>query len=248
MAGADPDKIKALLDEGLSLYGDDRVDEAVARWREALNLDPECNDARDFLADAGFPTDAPTAGSPAIELQELAEAPTKPERPAEAPRERLSQKPPIRKKAATQAPKKKARKKTAAKASPPANERAMQSLLADAVSAVARHQSEQALEILEALGQRDPTNLDVQCYYELVRAELADVFRDRLGAGSTVYEIVSRAELFDLNLPTEAGYLASLIDGEANLDGVLGLSAIDRFETVRTLIKLLKAGAIRVAR
>ena len=98
------------------------------------------------------------------------------------------------------------------------------------------------------MGQRDPTNLDVQCYYELVRAELTDVFRDRLGAGSTVYEIVSRAELFDLNLPTEAGYLASLIGREGNLDGVLGLSAIDLFATVRTLTKLLKVGAIRMAR
>lgn len=247
MAGADADKIKALLDEGLSLYGDDRVDEAVARWREALSLDPECSDARDFLADAGFPCDAPSEGSPTIELEQLAEAPTKPRRRAEAPREGASQKAPARKKATAQAPRQKARKKAAAKASPPANERAMQSLLADAVSAVAKQQSEQALEILEALGQRDPTNLDVQCYYELVRAELADVFRDRLGAGSTVYEIVSRAELFDLNLPTEAGYLASLLDGEATLEGVLRLSAIDRFETVRTLTKLLKAGAIRVA-
>ncbi len=302
--GSENEKVQVLLSEGLSLYGEDRVEQAVSRWREALSLDPECADARDFLADAGFPLDdneitepgveldtdrkngvaaepategsttelgaerrlspppslaeehtAPTVEvaedghltSPTIELDEVAETPFDPGTQSGASRHRSGSAAPGRRPSGPSG--KKGRGRVTAKPeanAPPISREALESLLTDAVTAVAKQQSEQALEILEALSQRVPTNLDVQCYYELVRTELAESFRDRLGSGKTVYDVVSRAELFDLNLPTEAGYLASLIDGEANLDAILDLSAIDRFETVRTLAKLLNAGAIRV--
>ncbi len=130
--------------------------------------------------------------------------------------------------------------------SPSANARPYkESLLAEAIDSIALGDLEPAFEVLELLAAQEPADLPIQGHYELARTELARVYRRELGDGATAYEIESRDRLYGLNLPTEAGYLASLVDGEATLDSILDVSAIDRFETVRTLVRLKNAGVIR---
>jgi tetratricopeptide (TPR) repeat protein len=184
------DRIESLLSEGLDHYGGGRIDRAVMCWREVLRLDPNCGEARDYLADAGAEgdpqSDKPNQGRPYKD-----------------------------------------------------------SLLDEAKQAIAAGDLEPAFELLELLAEQEPTDLPIQGHYELVRFELSRVYREQLGAGDRVYEIVDRDRLFKFNLPTEAGYLASLIDGAASLDSILDMSAIDRFETVRTLVRLRGAGVIR---
>ncbi|NNL87217.1 MAG: hypothetical protein HKP27_16255 [Myxococcales bacterium] len=184
------DRIESLLTEGLDHYGSGRVDRAVMCWREVLRLDPTCEEAHDYLADAG------AEDSPAGENRNQG-------RPYK------------------------------------------DSLLDEAKQAIAAGELEPAFELLELLAEQEPTDLPIQGHYELVRLELSRAYREQLGAGERVYEIVDRDRLFQFNLPTEAGYLASLIDGVATLDSILDMSAIDRFETVRTLVRLQGAGVIQ---
>lgn len=47
--------IKKILDEGLVLYGLGEFKKAVEKWREILKLDPENEQARDYIISAGFP-------------------------------------------------------------------------------------------------------------------------------------------------------------------------------------------------
>ncbi len=68
--------VETLLAEGLDLYGRDRVDEAIARWRQVLVLIPGEPRARDYL-DAALPTPRviPLRGdAPAPTLREQVQA------------------------------------------------------------------------------------------------------------------------------------------------------------------------------
>jgi tetratricopeptide (TPR) repeat protein len=46
---ADSEKIRALLDQGLTAYGLGNVDEALQAWRSVLAIDPENNRAKEYL-------------------------------------------------------------------------------------------------------------------------------------------------------------------------------------------------------
>ena len=65
MTETDP-QLKKKLEEGLRLYGRGEANEAISLWREILRVDPENQDALDYLASAG--ADAPAASAKVIEL------------------------------------------------------------------------------------------------------------------------------------------------------------------------------------
>lgn len=58
-------RIDALLRRGLQHYGTGEVAEALHCWREVLTLDPEHEEARDFLATASAATDEELVAGPA---------------------------------------------------------------------------------------------------------------------------------------------------------------------------------------
>ena len=49
-----PQTISRLMAEGLEHYGQDRVDEAAKCWRAVLRLQPDHEEARDYLVSAGL--------------------------------------------------------------------------------------------------------------------------------------------------------------------------------------------------
>jgi tetratricopeptide (TPR) repeat protein len=51
------EKIKSLLQEGLDLYGYGKIEEAIEKWKEVLELDPGNLLAMDYLHSAGIDVD-----------------------------------------------------------------------------------------------------------------------------------------------------------------------------------------------
>ena len=57
MADSTEERISRLMEAGLRHYGEGRVRQAAGCWREALHLDPEHGEARDYLRNAGIDAD-----------------------------------------------------------------------------------------------------------------------------------------------------------------------------------------------
>jgi hypothetical protein len=64
----------------------------------------------------------------------------------------------------------------------------------------------------------------------------AGVMRVRLGP----------QEILRFNLPPNAGFVLSMIDGHTSADELVALAAMDPFETLHTLGKLMDAGIVEV--
>jgi tetratricopeptide (TPR) repeat protein len=185
MAESPRERTARLLAEGLELFGRDRVEQAIARWREVLALDPGHREARDYLESAGV-------------------------------------------------------------TAPGAEERAAASR---GLALAEQGKSDQALALLAGETQRAPRDLDVQAALDLVRAHLYAKHRARLGAGKGKPRLkVSPAELKRFDLPPQAGFLISILDGKTPVDELLAVSGMDAFEAVRLLARLEAAGIVELAR
>jgi tetratricopeptide (TPR) repeat protein len=120
-------------------------------------------------------------------------------------------------------------------------------LLTEAVSLLRRGELQEAIDLLETLGADDPEALEVHAYLELARSRLVRVYRDRVGPGERIPTLrISQEETLKFNLPAEAGFLLSLVDGATPTRDLLNLSGMDPFEGLRSLANLLDAGILEV--
>ena len=88
------------------------------------------------------------------------------------------------------------------------------SLLPAALDLLGSGETAEALELLETLEREDPANLAVQGPIELARAELLERYRERLCDGIAVPQLrIPLEELVKFNLPADAGFVLSNIDG-----------------------------------
>lgn len=121
-------------------------------------------------------------------------------------------------------------------------------LLADAVELVRRDRPAEALELLETLSAGRPERLEAQAYRELLRAHLVGRYRARLGEGAAKLRMRMELErVLQFNLPADAGFLLSMVDGATCADELVALSGMDPFATLRTLDQLLEAGIVEAA-
>ena len=104
-----------------------------------------------------------------------------------------------------------------------------------------------ALEMLEALERENPSDLGIQGHIELARFALLPRLRERLCDGIAVPRLrVSRDEILKFNLPANAGFVVSTVDGVTSVNEMIELSGMDPFEGLRTCCRLLDAGIIEV--
>jgi len=184
MAEGPRERTARLLAEGLELFGHDRIDEAIARWREVLALDPNHREARDYLESAGA-----TVSS--------------------------------------------------------ADRRA---LAAQALALAEQGDAEQALAMLRAATARTPQDLETQAAFDLLRAHGFAKDRARLGGlGGRPRLEVGREKLLSFDLPPEAGFLLSLLDGKTRIEELLTVSGLDAFDTLHLLVRLQQAGIVEIA-
>jgi hypothetical protein len=121
-------------------------------------------------------------------------------------------------------------------------------LLADALELFRRGEAQESLEMLETLAREDPRRMEIQGYLELVRSHLFEYYRERVPDASTVLKVaITPEEMMRFNLPANAGFVLSMVDGSTSVNEILALSGMDPFEAVRVVNKLLEVGIVEVS-
>jgi hypothetical protein len=101
---------------------------------------------------------------------------------------------------------------------------------------------EGALELLRGSGQVQPYALEYQATLELARSQLLRQVAKRIGSLDRVpFVRGDPGDLQRLNLPPDAGFVLSLIDGTTHLTDLVSLSGMDAFEALRLVEKLVDA-------
>jgi tetratricopeptide (TPR) repeat protein len=186
MAAESPaQRVARLLAEGLELFGEDRVDQAVACWRMVLELDPTHSEARDYLESAGVSVGA-----------------------GDEARARVAQ----------------------------------------ALALSDAGEAEQALTLLAAARSATPDDLEAQAAYDLLRAHLYLRYRARMQDGNARPRLcVEPEQLLRFDLPPEAGFLLSMLDGRMRIAELVTVSGLDPFAVLQLLARLEHSGIVELA-
>ncbi len=120
-------------------------------------------------------------------------------------------------------------------------------LLADALELFRRGEAQESLEMFETLARENPHRMEIQGYLELVRSHLFEYYRERAPDPSRVLKVaITPEEMMRFNLPANAGFVLSMVDGSTSVNEILALSGMDPFEAVRVVNKLLEVGIVEV--
>ena len=122
---------------------------------------------------------------------------------------------------------------------------AVLALLNEARQLVAQEQFEQALELINSAGEADLSSLELEAIAELVRSRLHLQYREIVGDLAAVPVLRETPDdLTRFNLPSEAGFMLSLVDGGTSIGQLMSLSGMDAFEALRLIRALLAAGIV----
>ena len=121
------------------------------------------------------------------------------------------------------------------------------SLLADALALFRKGEAQESLEMFETLARENPRRMELQGYLELVRSHLFGYYRDRVPDASSLLKIkITPEEIMRFNLPADAGFVLSMVDGNTSVNEILALSGMDPFDAMRVVNNLLEAGIVEV--
>jgi tetratricopeptide (TPR) repeat protein len=121
-------------------------------------------------------------------------------------------------------------------------------LLETALECLRDDDPEGALELLENVAARDPDALEVQGYIEMVRSRLLKRYREQFGSGSATPTLRLEADaLLKFNLPSEAGFLLSMIDGRTTVQDLVSVCGMDEFRALRILAHMQAAGIVEIS-
>ncbi len=119
--------------------------------------------------------------------------------------------------------------------------------MSEALALVESGNDSQALELLENATREAPGQLDAQAALELVRASLYQRHRMRTHGGSGVLRVkLGPQEILRFNLPPNAGFVLSMIDGHTSAEELVALTSMDPFDALHTIGKLMDAGIVEV--
>jgi len=120
-------------------------------------------------------------------------------------------------------------------------------LLVDALELFRKGETQESLELFETLARENPRRMGIQGYFELVRCHLFKHYRERIADASRVLKVkIPPEEIMRFNLPANAGFVLSMVDGNTSVNEILALSGMDPFDAVRVVNKLLEAGIVEV--
>ena len=115
-------------------------------------------------------------------------------------------------------------------------------LLQDAHEAVQAQDLEGALELLRAAAAQDPDRIELEGFVDGVRSRLLKQYRDNVGDVQEIPRVVAdKAAIMRFNLPADAGFLLSLVDGKTTVLEIVSISGMDAFDAFRILNGLFEA-------
>ena len=123
---------------------------------------------------------------------------------------------------------------------------AADALLADGQDLLHRRDFEGALDLFQLASGLRPGNVEIEGYIDMVRGQLLRSYRERMNGLATPRLIADRAAITRFNLPADAGFVLSLVDGATNVESLVSLSGMAPFETLRILNGLAGAGIVEV--
>jgi tetratricopeptide (TPR) repeat protein len=119
--------------------------------------------------------------------------------------------------------------------------------LREGLELIERGHDADALELVERATREAPALLEAQATLELLRAHLHRRALARMSGGAGVLRLkLGPQEMLRFNLPPNAGFVLSMIDGSTSADEIIALTGMDPFEAHHTLGKLLDAGIVEV--
>ena len=112
----------------------------------------------------------------------------------------------------------------------------------DAREAIESRDLEGALELLRAAATRDPDRIELEGFVDGVRSQLLKQYRDQVGDLQGVPTVVAdKTAVMRFNLPADAGFMLSLVDGKTTVQEIVSISGMDAFDAFRILKGLLEA-------
>ncbi len=124
---------------------------------------------------------------------------------------------------------------------------AVAALLQEARALMRQGEFASALDLLRSASGPDFSGLEFEAVVELVRSRLYRTYCERIGDLQRVPIVRSDiGSLKKFNLPADAGFLLSIVDGATSLSNLVSLSGMDAFEALRTLDGLLDAGIVEL--
>lgn len=106
---------------------------------------------------------------------------------------------------------------------------------------------EGALELLRSRSGSEPVALEYEATVEIVRSRLLRMYTERVGDLNGHLAVSGASgDLTDLNLPSDAGFMLSLIDGTTSLADLISLSGMDAFEALRIVGGLLDSDVLEM--
>ena len=112
----------------------------------------------------------------------------------------------------------------------------------EARALLGRQDFEGAFDLLCGAAESGPANLEMEATLELVRGRLLRQYRQRVGdLGSVLSLCKDPGDLAKFNLPADAGFMLSMIDGATSLADLISLSSMDAFGAMRIVQQLLDA-------
>jgi len=118
------------------------------------------------------------------------------------------------------------------------------SILEDARRLMRSEDEEAALELL--INAPAAGGLENEAMIELLRARLFQRYRAELGDLKQVPRVVAseKDDLRSRNLPSNVGFLLSMIDGVTPICDLVSVSGMDRFEALRSIYRMYQAGIV----
>ena len=124
---------------------------------------------------------------------------------------------------------------------------ASRTLGARGLAQAAAGEAEEALLLLRSAAEATPDALELQAALELVRAHLFATYRERTRQGTGRPRIrVGAGELLRFNLPPDAGFVLSMVDGHTRVDELVTVTGMDPFDVLHLLGRLEAAGIVEV--
>lgn len=106
---------------------------------------------------------------------------------------------------------------------------------------------EAALDLLRSVVETDEFNLELEATVELVRSYLYKVYLESVGDLAVIPSLSEKsADITKFNLPPDAGFLLSMIDGATSIESLISLSGMDAFEALRIVKGLMEGGLVRI--
>jgi tetratricopeptide (TPR) repeat protein len=130
----------------------------------------------------------------------------------------------------------------------PESSPALRALANEARALLRAREPASAFELLRHALESAPASLELQAEFDLARVRMLARYRECFGNRDALVKLApaARQDLTRFNLPAQAGFLISQIDGHTSVSDLVTLSGLDDFEALHLLFGLCEAGIIEV--